>query len=100
MPIIQTLTSGRSLTASATSLQRFNLTIAANVENLDASATGSSKLNLTGSTANNILTGNAANNILNGLAGADAMMGGAGDDTYVVDNVGDVVSEDADARLS
>src|SRR5262249_46194191 len=44
-------------------------------------------------TLNNALTGNSGDNILDGLAGADAMAGGAGNDTYVVDNVGDVVTE-------
>ncbi|HKQ82378.1 MAG TPA: calcium-binding protein, partial [Steroidobacteraceae bacterium] len=42
---------------------------------------------------NNVLTGNSANNTLSGGTGADTMIGGAGSDTYVVDNVGDVVTE-------
>ena len=33
------------------------------------------------------------NDMLNGGAGADRMLGGTGNDTYVVDNVGDVVTE-------
>ena len=69
------------------------LTLGANLENLDASGTGSSKLNLTGTAVDNILTGNDADNIINGLVGADSMTGGLGNDTYVVDNVGDVVTE-------
>ena len=36
-------------------------------------------------------------NTLNGGAGADAMAGGAGNDTYVVDNIGDIVIEAASA---
>ena len=47
----------------------------------------------------NVLRGNAAANVLDGGVGADSMFGGAGDDTYVVDNVGDVVSE-APARAA
>jgi len=39
------------------------------------------------------LTGGAGDDILEGGADADAMMGGIGDDIYVVDNVGDTVSE-------
>ena len=35
----------------------------------------------------------AGNDTLNGGAGADRMLGGLGHDTYVVDNVGDVVEE-------
>jgi Ca2+-binding RTX toxin-like protein len=65
----------------------------ANIENLDISATGSSKLNLTGNAAANALTGNAAANTLNGGsgndtltggAGVDALIGGLGNDTYIV----------------
>ena len=67
-----------------------------NFENLDARATGTTRLNLTGNTLDNVLTGNAANNVLNGGVGADTLIGGAGNDTYVVDNVGDVVTELAD----
>ena len=48
---------------------------------------------LTGTTAANVLTGLGGNDILNGGAGADWMLGGTGNDTYVVDNVGDVVTE-------
>ncbi len=42
-----------------------------------------------------ILTGLGGDDWLNGGAGADAMIGGIGDDTYVVDNAGDVVTENA-----
>ena len=58
--------------------------------------------NLAGSSFSDALTGNAGANILVGLAGsdvldggigADALIGGAGDDTYVVDDVGDLVTE-------
>ena len=40
-----------------------------------------------------MLTGLGGNDILNGGAGGDWMLGGTGNDTYVVDNVGDVVTE-------
>ena len=69
------------------------LILDANVENLNASATGSAKLNLTGNAATNLLIGNAAANVLDGGTGADTLIGGAGNDTYVVDNSGDVVTE-------
>ena len=81
------------LRGNSTNVAAVALTLAANLENLDASATGVSKLNLTGNTGANTLSGNAAANVLNGLAGADTLIGGDGNDTYVVDNVGDTVTE-------
>ncbi|MBC7437025.1 MAG: putative Ig domain-containing protein, partial [Bdellovibrionales bacterium] len=68
-------------------------TLGLNLENL--LLTGSAALNGTGNAGANKLTGNAANNVLNGAAGADTMAGGLGDDTCVVDNMGDVVIENA-----
>lgn len=48
---------------------------------------------MTGNTAVNTLTGLGGNDTLNGGPGADTMIGGTGNDTYVVDNVGDKVTE-------
>jgi Ca2+-binding RTX toxin-like protein len=76
--------------------------LASTLEHLDASATGTSKLNLTGNAASNTLTGNDANNVIDGSAGADLldgglgvdiMKGGEGNDIFVVDNAGDVSIE-------
>jgi Ca2+-binding RTX toxin-like protein len=87
------------------------LTLGANLEQLDASQTAITKLNLTGNTLNNQLIGNEADNLLVGLAGddqleggagndildggvgADDLIGGTGDDTYVIDNPGDSATE-------
>jgi Ca2+-binding RTX toxin-like protein len=47
------------------------LTLGSNLENLDASDTGATLLNLTGNGLSNILTGNDAHNVLTGGKGAD-----------------------------
>ncbi|WP_284734826.1 M10 family metallopeptidase, partial [Sphingosinicella terrae] len=49
--------------------------------------------NVTGSRFDDILAGSSSANVIDGGGGADVMRGSAGDDTYVVDDVGDDVTE-------
>ncbi len=48
---------------------------------------------LTGSAGSDTLFGLDGNDVLDGGAGADHLEGGAGDDSYVIDDVGDVIVE-------
>ena len=52
---------------------------------------------LSGNTAANTLTGLGGTDYLDGKAGADTLVGGLNSDTYIVDDVGDVVTELAGA---
>jgi serralysin len=84
--------------------------LAANVENLvlagtavsgtgnelDNFITGNDVANiLSGGAGNDSLVGNGGDDSLDGGLGADSMAGGTGNDSYVVDNTGDVVTEQA-----
>ena len=79
-----------------------NYTLGANVEDLSlldgaaTNGTGNALNNYIGGNSNaNVLDGLSGNDYLDGGSGNDTMVGGTGDDLYVVDSLGDVVTESA-----
>jgi len=77
-------------------------TLGNNLENL--TLTGTTAINGTGNTLNNLITGNSGNNtlnggagndVLNGDAGIDTLIGGLGNDTYQIDTTTDTITENA-----
>ncbi|CAN7188230.1 M10 family metallopeptidase C-terminal domain-containing protein [Rhizobium leguminosarum] len=70
-------------------------TLGSDVENL--TYTGTAAFAGTGNDLANTIKGAAGADILDGKAGADILIGAAGNDTYIVDDVGDVVTEGLNA---
>ena len=69
----------------------FTYILGANLDNL--SLTGTTAIDGTGNTLNNVLSGNSANNTLDGGDGSDTLIGGLGNDTYIVDSTTDTIIE-------
>ena len=63
------------------------------IEQWDMTGTGDIETN--GNDLANFINGNSGNNYINGAAGTDVMTGGDGNDTYTVDNLNDVIIEQA-----
>jgi serralysin len=85
-----TVTSNYTIQVSDVAGATINGTSSANTLN----GTGEGET-ITGQGGNDTLYGFGGNDTLNGGSGADKMYGGTGNDTYVVDNTGDVVYENA-----
>lgn len=102
---VETAGGGNDTVISST----ISLTLGQHIENatlqgdLALNATGNAEINrLTGNSASNVLIGGAGNDFLFGGAGddrldggvgADQLDGGIGNDTYLVDNIGDRITE-------
>lgn len=76
-----------------------NFVLAATLENLDATDTATTLLNLKGNAAANAVTGNAAANLLSGMAGQDTLAGAAGADTLSGGAGNDQLTGGADADI-
>ncbi|HVJ35438.1 MAG TPA: M10 family metallopeptidase, partial [Terriglobia bacterium] len=70
----------------------FSYTLGDNLENLDLSRQVVG-VTATGNAANNVIIGGSGNDKLDGSTGADTLSGSSGDDIYILDNVGDKVTE-------
>jgi trimeric autotransporter adhesin len=81
------------IVSNHSSVSNRSYVLSAHVENMTLLGTVADALNATGNALANTLIGDSGNNRLNGAGGADVLQGLNGDDTYVVENVGDVILE-------
>ena len=88
--ITEAANSGNDTLISSVSVSSGMIT---NIETIFLS--GTAAIGVTGSAIANRIVGNSAANSINGGAGADTLEGGAGNDNYTVDNVNDIVLENA-----
>ena len=78
-----------------TALASYSLADLPNVENLTANAEFDAAYKLTGNAGANRITGGDQGDTLDGGQGADTLIGRGGNDVYIVDNLDDVVVENA-----
>ena len=88
--VIEAVNAGTDTVMSSLSFSLVGL----QVENLTLTGSAGSA---TGNSLKNILIGNSGANRIDGMQGADTMQGGLGDDVYVVDNLGDRITEASNA---
>ncbi|NBZ88563.1 beta strand repeat-containing protein [Stagnihabitans tardus] len=104
---VQFSVAGKSIVLSDTSLDSLGARTGSGIQNVQFQSTGvlivgegTTALDgnlanlLTGGLGDDALVGLGGDDVLDGGAGADLMVGGLGNDTYKVDNVGDIVTEE------
>ncbi|WP_287627446.1 MULTISPECIES: Calx-beta domain-containing protein [unclassified Microcystis] len=90
-----TLTSGTSYTIGTTAAVIGTITNDDADTNNNELIGGSGNDNLGGLAGNDTIIGNAGNDTLNGGAGVDSLIGNTGNDTYIIDDLNDVIVENA-----
>jgi Ca2+-binding RTX toxin-like protein len=96
--VVATLSGNNNLDFTQATTTAANGTVFQNIERVNIT-TGSGDDSITAGAYDDILNGGAGNDTLNGGTGADNLTGGIGDDTYIVDNMGDILTEDPSAGI-
>jgi len=98
---------GTAYTLGAANITNLQFTLAAGIENVDASGAGISSY-LVGNTGNNLMIGSSASDVLIGGAGADTLdgrggadnlLGGIGNDLYIINDSNDTIVEDVSGGI-
>ena len=82
---------GEGVDEARTGVLSFSIAAYGEIENLTYTGTGN--FTGTGNALDNVITGKTGADTLDGGIGADTLVGGAGRDVYIVDDLGDVVTE-------
>ncbi len=98
--VFETLTNNSADTNDAGGIDTISTSITINMNSYNgirfverAILTGAASIGTTGNALANHITGNSGGNTLDGGVGADTLIGGRGNDIYIVDDLGDVLSE-------